>query len=46
MLLDRWDGFRLVHSARWVLAPVAFTGAILAVIIWSRSESLFIYFQF
>ena len=35
-----------IQTARWVLEPVVYAAAILAVIAWSSSESLFIYFQF
>jgi alginate O-acetyltransferase complex protein AlgI len=44
--LSRWKEQPAVVQARWLAAPVGFAIIILAVIVWSKNQSLFIYFQF
>ncbi len=44
--LARWQRYARVADAIWLLSPVYYAAAMLLIVVWSKQESLFVYFQF
>lgn len=45
-LIARWQNQRAFRVVLWLLSPACYTLMMVLIIVWSKQESLFVYFQF